>query len=126
MVCAQAMKLLLVEDNQVLAAGVMALLRDEGHEVVLIERGRQVMAMIRQFKPDAVVLDVTLPDIDGIQVSKFIRRDHARLPIVFATGHDRDHSRLSEAISDNKMSMLRKPYEIAALLGELSRLMRVV
>lgn len=120
------MRLLLVEDDDVLAAGVLALLEDEGHEVERADRGRPVIGLIQRLNPDAIVLDVTLPDIDGIQVSKFIRLDYPDLPIVFATGHDRDQTRLRNAVTDNRMAILRKPYEIETLLNLLSRLRRVL
>ena len=108
-----------------MAAGILAVLEDEGIEVERLRRGRPVIGMIQRLEPDAVVLDVTLPDIDGIQVSKFIRIDHPKLPIVLAAAHDRDQARLRGAVTDNRMAILRKPYEIEILVDLVRRLAAV-
>lgn len=116
------MRILLIEDNQPLAEGVAYVLRDYGHEVAVLSQGRQALGMVQHFKPDAVVLDISLPDIDGTQVAKFIRRDNPRLPIVFASGHDRDAARVDAAVGDRTTARLRKPYEIEELLQLIDRL----
>jgi DNA-binding response OmpR family regulator len=117
------MRILLVEDNQPLAEGVLYVLRDYGHEVAVVGLGRQALGMVQHFKPDAVILDISLPDIDGTQVARFIRRDHPRLPIVFASGHDRDTGRVEAAVLDKTTGRLRKPYAIEELLELIERLL---
>ncbi|HEU4522491.1 MAG TPA: response regulator [Thermoanaerobaculia bacterium] len=116
------MKFLLVEDNGILAEGVRMALEDEGHSVIVCSTGRPAVGLVINHKPDAVILDISLPDIDGVQVAKFIRIDHPKLPIIFASGHDRDQPRISESL-DRKTAILRKPYPIAALLETVHRLM---
>ena len=118
------MRFLLVEDNDLLIEGLVMALTDEGHEVFVSTEGRPAIGLVNHHRPDAVILDISLPDLDGIQVAKFIRMDHPLLPIVFASGHDRDRPRITEAI-DRKTAILRKPYEISALIDTVRRLMAV-
>ncbi|HUP44373.1 MAG TPA: response regulator, partial [Thermoanaerobaculia bacterium] len=80
------MRFLLVEDNEILIEGLTMVLREEGHEVIVSREGRPALGLIAHHRPDAVILDISLPDIDGVQVAKFIRAAHPALPIVFASG----------------------------------------
>lgn len=116
------MRFLLVEDNAALAEGLSWALRDLGHQVVVAGLGRQAIGMIQHRRPDAVILDISLPDIDGIQVAEFIRRDHPDLPIVFASGHDRDQPRLAGVVRDRATASLRKPYATELLLETVAKL----
>ena len=116
------MRFLLVEDNVVLAEGLSWALNDLGHEVSVVGLGRQAIGMIQHWRPDAVILDISLPDIDGVQVAEFIRRDHPDLPIVFASGHDRDQPRIIEAVKDRATAILRKPYATETLLETVAKL----
>ena len=118
----RAMRFLLVEDNPVLAEGLSWALNDLGHQVSVVGLGRQAIGMIQHQLPDAVILDVSLPDIDGVQVAEFIRRDHPDLPIVFASGHDGDQPRIIAAVKDPATAILRKPYATEALLETVAKL----
>lgn len=118
------MRLLLVEDNDLLIEGLIMALEDDGHEVIVSREGRPAIGIIQRDRPDAVILDISLPDIDGTQVAKFIRMEYPDLPIVFASGHDRDRPRITEAL-DTKTGILGKPYDIATLLDTIDRLQRV-
>lgn len=116
------MRFLLVEDNDVLAEGLAWALRDLGHDVSLVGLGRQAIGMIQHRLPDAVILDISLPDIDGVLVAEFIRRDHPDLPIVFASGHDGDQPRIIAAVKDGATAILRKPYATETLLETVAKL----
>lgn len=117
------MRFLLVEDNPVLADGLSWALTDLGHEVSVVALGRQAIGMIQHRLPDAVILDISLPDIDGVLVAEFIRRDHPDLPIVFASGHDGDQPRIIAAVKDSATAILRKPYATDTLLETVAKLM---
>ncbi len=114
-----AIRVLLVEDNP----AVQPALTEVGFEVNIVHRGREVMASIAQLQPDAVVLDVSLPDIDGIGVARQIRFKWPRLPILFATGHD-SPALVQAALSLPRTSILYKPYSIAALASALEEMTR--
>jgi PAS domain S-box-containing protein len=80
-------RLLLVEDDPAVAAGLIALLEMDGITIELVERGADAVSRIEAFAPDAVVLDVGLPDISGIAVYDQIARRWPSLPVLFSTGH---------------------------------------
>ena len=94
-------KITLVEDDAFLAKMyVSKLSREEGFTVTSVERGGEALAMIRKSKPDLVLLDIILPDINGVQVLKQIREDPnlEGLPVLMLTNlNDKDY--INEALS---------------------------
>jgi len=113
-------RILLVEDERSVAAGIASLLEIEGLNVTVIENGRDVPRAIDDYHPDAVILDIGLPDIDGTQVFDRIARDHPDLPVVFSSGHA-DESKLEKYLAKPRVGFLLKPYDLDALLSTLDR-----
>ena len=106
-------RLLLVEDDGGVAEGLMMLLEDDGFAAALAPSGRDALGMIPRFAPDVVVLDVGLPDMDGIEVYREIIKRWPDLPVIFSTGHGGTAS-----LGDLKPPhppFLVKPYCIEAL-----------
>ncbi|HSY51652.1 MAG TPA: response regulator [Thermoanaerobaculia bacterium] len=117
-------RVLLVEDDELVAAGLAALLEMEGMAVLVIGRGLPVVKAVESFQPEAVILDLTLPDIGGIEVFRRLRGRWPQLPIVFSTGHA-SSTKLSAELSGDRVELLRKPYEIDELLAALQRITAV-
>src|SRR5205085_11873693 len=80
-------RVLLVEDEPAVASGVAMLLETEGIEVDVVNTGAEVLAALDRRMPDAVVLDIGLPDMDGTEVYAAIAKRYPRLAVVFSTGH---------------------------------------
>ena len=70
-------RILMVDDNLPFLKLYSQILRDAGHEVLEAGNGRQALRIIREHRPDLVVLDVVLPDISGIEVCRQIKGDAA-------------------------------------------------
>jgi len=119
---AAARHLLLVEDDPGVAVGLAALLECEGFAVRLAATGAEALDHVRRETPDAVILDVGLPDMDGQAVFKGITRIYPKLPIVFSTGHT-DRSQLEGLMTRPNVGYLLKPYDGNALMEELTRAM---
>lgn len=117
----ESFRLLLVEDDDLVAAGLTTLLELEGFTVLTIDRGLAVVEAIRSFKPHAVILDLTLPDLDGIEVFRRLRKRWPDLPVVFSTGNGSSVN-LTAALKNVRVELLRKPYEIKELLAALQRI----
>ena len=117
----EGLRLLLVEDDELVAAGLTTLLDLEGFTVLTIDRGLAVDETIRSFKPHVVVLDLTLPDIDGIEVFRRLRKRWPDLPVVFSTGYGSSVD-LTTELKRKRVELLRKPYEIKELLAALQRI----
>jgi CheY-like chemotaxis protein len=92
-------RVLVVDDNVDTAQSLSWLLQAFGHEVRVAHTGAEAIERARAFRPDAVLLDVGLPDIDGYEVARQLRAtpDHARALLIAATGHNRERDRLVAA-----------------------------
>jgi CheY-like chemotaxis protein len=112
--------ILLVEDERAVAAGLAALLESEGLSVQIVETGRDVLPAIEKRKPDVVVLDIGLPDMEGTMVYQAIARMYPDMPVVFSSGHG-DKTKLERHIANRHVSLLLKPYDVATLLETLDR-----
>ncbi len=113
-------RVLLVEDEPAVAAGITALLEGEGIEVRAVERGAEAPDAAESFRPDAVILDLSLPDISGLDVYVSLKTIAPDLPIIFSSGHA-DQAALEQQIDSSTVAFLRKPYELEALLEALQK-----
>ena len=116
-------RLLLVEDDPAIASGLVMLLQMDDIEVEVVTCGLGTVERIEAFAPDAVVLDVGLPDISGITVYEQIARRWPSLPVLFSTGHG-DEKLLTHVLARPNVGYLVKPYEGESLLRALEKLRR--
>ncbi len=115
-------RLLLVEDEVSVAAGLSSLLELEEIAVRVVGLGREVVPAIEEFAPDAVILDLTLPDIDGREVFAQIAARWPDLPVVFSTGHGSE-AELAHELARDHVGFLRKPYDVDALMAAIERVL---
>jgi DNA-binding response OmpR family regulator len=120
----RALRILVADDDRDSVLTLMLLLRDEGHEVRGAYSGRQVMGQVLDFDPDAVLLDLAMPELSGWEVARTIReRRGAERPLLigisgeYKQGADRV---LAQIIGFNHY--LVKPYAPADLLALLAPL----
>jgi two-component system, cell cycle sensor histidine kinase and response regulator CckA len=113
-------RVLLVEDEPAVSAGVIAVLEEEGIEVCAVERGTDAPDAAESFRPDAVILDLSLPDIGGLDVYASLKTIAPDLPIIFSSGHA-DQAVLEQQLDSSSIVFLRKPYEVGDLLDALRR-----
>ncbi|OUD87432.1 putative transcriptional regulatory protein TcrX [Clavibacter michiganensis subsp. michiganensis] len=88
-------RVLVVDDEASLTDLLQMALRYEGWQIRTAENGHQALAAAREFKPDAVVLDIMLPDLDGLQVLSRLRADAEDIPVLFLTAKDSLDDRLA-------------------------------
>lgn len=115
-------RILLVEDDVNVAAGIAEILRLEGLEVEVIGEGMAVMGAIRRFRPDAVVLDVGLPDLSGAEILLQIEKNCPDLPVVLSSGHA-DPGLIAKVNHQHRFGFLHKPYGVSTLLATLGDVM---
>jgi PAS domain S-box-containing protein len=111
-------RILVVEDDPIVAAGLTEMLEFGGFSVISVATGGEALAALHHGTPDAVVLDVGLPDMDGQTVYASIAATHPALPVIFSTGHA-DQGRLEELLARPNVKYLLKPYEADALMDAL-------
>ena len=112
------MKLLLVEDDRDLADGLVQALRAEGLLVSHTSLGNEAKVLLSQFQPDIVILDLGLPDIEGLDVLKFMRKKQSDIPVLVLTARSALDDKVG-ALDIGADDYLAKPFEMAEWLARL-------
>ncbi len=117
-------KILLVEDNEMNRDMLSRRLQKRGFEVVFAIDGRQGVAMARTENPALILMDMSLPEIDGWEATRQLKaaEDTRRIPIIALTAHamSGDEERAKEAGCDDYDT---KPVELARLLAKMDALL---
>jgi two-component system OmpR family response regulator/two-component system response regulator QseB len=116
-------RLLLVEDDASLAAGLTLALRNKGFAVNHVTRGEHALHAVATDPPDLIVLDLGLPDMEGLQVLRSVRAGGGRLPILVLTARDA----LSDKVAGLDLGAddyLVKPFEMQELEARIRALGR--
>lgn len=117
----QPKKIMVVEDDPDLLEMLVALLESEGYTAVGAKTGTEAFRMIDSDLPDLILLDIMLPDISGIEVSKRIvdGNGNARRPVFFLSGKTDLSTRLRCFINGGRR-FIPKPFELDSLLESIS------
>ncbi len=116
-------RVVVVDDEPTLSDLLGMALRYEGWDVKTAAEGRTAIQLIREFQPDVVVLDVMLPDIDGLQVLKRLRDDNQDTPILFLTAKDALDDRIA-GLTAGGDDYVTKPFSLEELVARLRGLIR--
>jgi two-component system, OmpR family, response regulator MprA len=117
------MRLLVVDDDRRLRDVLRRALTLCGYEVRLAETGAEALAEVSGGVPDAVVLDIGLPDIDGLEVCRLLRRERNRVPVLMLTARDAVSDRI-DGLDAGADDYLVKPFDIDELQARLRALLR--
>ncbi|MEP6481365.1 MAG: response regulator transcription factor [Rhodoglobus sp.] len=112
-----------VDDEDSLTDLLSMALRYEGWDVRLAADGQHALTTIREFRPDVVVLDIMLPDIDGISVLSRLRADGIQVPILFLTAKDSVDDRIA-GLTVGGDDYVTKPFSLEELVARLRALIR--
>jgi two-component system, OmpR family, response regulator MprA len=113
----------IVDDDPSIRAALGRALRMENYDVELFDDGGSALKAIQLRAPDAIVLDLQLPDIDGLEVCRRIRRAGDPTPILMLTARDAVNDRV-EGLDVGADDYLVKPFDLAELLARLRALLR--
>jgi len=113
----------IVDDDAAIRTSLGRALRMENYEVDLFEDGLSALRAVQLRAPDAIVLDLQLPDIDGLEVCRRIRRAGDTTPILMLTARDAVNDRV-EGLDVGADDYLVKPFDLAELLARLRALLR--
>jgi two-component system chemotaxis response regulator CheY len=113
-------KVLIVDDAEFLRVRVSKMLTTNGHEVLEAENGLKAVETYKSLKPDVVLMDVTMPEMDGLAALKEIRMGdpNARVVMLTALGQE---SVVLEAIKSGAKDFVVKPFEPARVLAALGK-----
>ncbi|KPK27163.1 MAG: XRE family transcriptional regulator [Betaproteobacteria bacterium SG8_40] len=112
------MSILLVEDDQDLATGLLEALRKEGLSINHVGTAKAALHVIGTETPEIVILDLGLPDKDGLDVLRQLRRQHRDLPVLVLTARDSLGDKVA-GLDSGADDYLAKPFEMAELLARL-------
>lgn len=118
-------KILVVEDDPKLAAFLVRVLREEGHEPTVTTSVKAALAHLEGANPDLLLLDRMLPDGDGLELASRLRRDGSTTPIAVLTALGELAERVA-GLDAGADDYILKPFEIDELLARLRALLRRV
>ena len=117
------MQILLVEDDRSLADGLIIALKNEGFVINHVPSGHEALHIIECFPPDIVILDLGLPDIDGIDVISQIRRKGITIPLLVLTARGSVDEKV-KGLETGADDYLAKPFDMSELVARIRVLER--
>lgn len=117
------MRILLVEDEENIREVVKLNLEMEDYEVVATGKGREALKFFREQHFDLIILDVMLPEINGLQICEQIRLTNMEVPVIFLTAKDGTADRIS-GLKKGADDYLTKPFHLEELLLRVNNLIR--
>jgi CheY-like chemotaxis protein len=116
----QQLRILVADDDRDAVGTLLELLREEGHETRGVYTGLDVLDSVRDFAPDAVLLDIGMPHVSGYEVARELRQRYAsaRPLLIAVTGRSQPGDRVLSQLAGFDHH-LAKPYDPAHLLGLL-------
>jgi DNA-binding NarL/FixJ family response regulator len=129
-------RVILADDHQIMAEGLMSLLEPQFEIVAIVSNGRELVAAARKHNPEAIVADISMPDLNGIEALLQLRSSGVASKVIFLTMHEEvayarrafeagasgyvlKHSALTELAAALKEALRGKTYVSAMIAGEL-------
>jgi two-component system OmpR family response regulator len=116
-------RVLVVDDEVNIAELLSMALRYEGWDVSMAHTGRQAVSTAAEVRPDAVVLDMMLPDFDGLEVLRRMRTTNPGVPVLFLTARDAVEDRVA-GLTAGGDDYVTKPFSLEEVVARLRALMR--
>jgi DNA-binding response OmpR family regulator len=117
------LRLLLVEDDTSLAAGLSLALRNKGFAVNHVARGDHALLAVQTDPPDLMILDLGLPDMDGLDVLRQLRNTNRTIPVLILTARDTTSEKIA-GLDLGADDYLAKPFDIDELDARLRAMSR--
>jgi len=116
-------RVLVVDDEPNLAEVLSSVLRHEGWDVRSAGTGISAVRAGKEFRPDAIVLDMMLPDFDGLEVMRRLREDNPRVAVLFLTARDSVEDRVA-GLTAGGDDYVTKPFSLEEVLARLRGMLR--
>ena len=116
-------RLLVVDDEELITELLQTALRFIGFEVVTAASGAEALDAVMRQEPDLVVLDVNLPDLDGFETCRRIRRDGNDVPVIFLTARDAEED-VRAGFTGGGDDYIKKPFSLEELTLRVTALLR--
>jgi len=116
-------RVLVVDDDPALAEMLTIVLRGEGFDTAVVGDGTRAMPALREFKPDLVLLDLMLPDMNGFAVCEEIRAIKPILPIIMLTARSQETDKI-RGLDSGADDYVTKPFSIGELVARINAIFR--
>ena len=116
-------RVLVVDDEEALAALLSSALKYEGWEIHTAGSGMSALRLSREVDPDVILLDVMLPDLDGFEVLRRLRREGRTVPVLFLTARDAVEDRVTGLMAGGDDYVV-KPYSLEEVVARITALVR--
>src|SRR5260370_440693 len=113
---------LVVDDEERIRSSLRGILSDEGFRVLDTGSAPEVMALIEREHPAVVLLDVWMPDIDGIELLRRIKTERPAVEVIMISGH----ANIQSAVAATKLGaadFIQKPFSVSGLLAAIARVL---
>lgn len=118
------MRILIADDHALFRDGLRSLLLAQGHEIAgEAKNGREAVALARELKPDLILMDVSMPELDGIEATRLISAESPDVKVVMLTASE-EEAKLFEAIKSGAQGYLLKNLEAETFFDLLDRAQR--
>jgi CheY-like chemotaxis protein len=114
------MEVLLVEDNQEVSLITLEYLTELGHRAVAVTDAESAVVQLAERSFDAVLTDVSLPGMSGIDLAKELQKKYPRLPVVISSGYDALNVESMLGRRQPNVFVLPKPFDMPTLQGTLN------
>jgi len=118
-------RILVVDDEPSIVDAVATSLRYEGFDVEEATTGRAALAAAQERPPDLIILDVMLPDLDGLEVTRRLRADGVRVPVLFLTARDALEDKIA-GLTVGGDDYVTKPFALAEIVARARAILRRV
>jgi two-component system OmpR family response regulator len=118
-------RVLVVDDEPSIVDAISMTLRHQGYSVEAAETGKDALAMVTKWRPDVIVLDVMLPDVDGFEVARRLSADNEPVPILFLSALDNTEDKV-RGLTIGGYDYVTKPFSLEELIARLRNILRRV
>ncbi|GAA2617866.1 response regulator transcription factor [Dactylosporangium fulvum] len=118
-------RLLVVDDEPDIVELLTASLKYHGYDVASATSGRQAMEEARRFRPDMILLDVMMPELDGFEVLRKLRGEGTRVPVLFLTARDATEDKI-KGLTLGGDDYVTKPFSLSEILARIQAVLRRV
>ncbi len=109
------MRSVLIVDDEIGVRQSLKMLLKNDYEVFLAKNAEEAFSQIKEYSPEVILLDVTLPDLDGLRVLERIRQDHPNVIVIVMTGTIMTEKMVLEAKRFRAYGYMTKPFDIDEL-----------
>jgi len=112
--------ILVIDDEQLVRWSIEKLLSKNGHEVISVETGAEGLLKLKDSTPDLILLDMKLPDINGMEILRTIKKDNKEVPVIIITAYGSIDSAI-DAIKTGAFDYVVKPFDAEKLKLTVNR-----